>query len=234
MVKTIEAKGDSIDAAVASALAQLQKERDDVTVEVLEKGKSGFLGFGAQPALVRVSYETQPAETAVDFIDGLLSRFGVPAQVECSVDELGDTININLTGENMGAVIGRRGDTLDAIQYLTSIVANKNEEKRWHVVLDTENYRAKRRATLEKLAANTAQKAIRYKRSMALEPMSPQERRIIHAALQEYEGVSTHSVGSEPNRKVIVVPDGVKENKPREGGNRPPYRSNRGNRPERG
>ena len=99
-------------------------------------------------------------------------------------------------------------------------MANKNEEKRWHLVLDTENYRAKRRATLERLANNTAQKAIRYKRSLALEPMNPQERRIIHAALQEVEGVSTHSVGTEPNRKVIVVPDGVKESRPREGGRR--------------
>lgn len=225
MIKSVEAKGDSIDAAIANALAQLQKERDDVTVEILEKGKSGFFGIGAQPALVRVSYETSPADTAVDFLDGLLQRFGVPAQVECSVDELNDTININLVGDNMGAVIGRRGDTLDAIQYLTSIVANKNEEKRWHLVLDTENYRAKRRATLEKLATNTAQKAIRYKRSMALEPMNPQERRVIHATLQEYEGVSTYSVGTEPNRKVIVVPDGVKDSRPREGG-----RPNRGSR----
>ena len=220
MVKTVEAKGDSIDAAIAIALAQLQKERDEVTVEVLEKGKSGFFGIGAQPALVRVSYETSPADTAVDFLDGLLERFGVNARIECSVDDINETININLTGENMGAVIGRRGDTLDAIQYLTSIVANKNEEKRWHLVLDTENYRAKRRATLERLANNTAQKAIRYKRSLALEPMNPQERRIIHAALQEVEGVSTHSVGTEPNRKVIVVPDGVKESRPREGGRR--------------
>ena len=218
MVKTVEAKGDSIDAAIANALAQLQKERDEVTVEVLEKGKSGFFGIGAQPALVRVSYETSPADTAVDFLDGLLERFGVNARIECSVDDINETINI--TGENMGAVIGRRGDTLDAIQYLTSIVANKNEEKRWHLVLDTENYRAKRRATLERLANNTAQKAIRYKRSLALEPMNPQERRIIHAALQEVEGVSTHSVGTEPNRKVIVVPDGVKESRPREGGRR--------------
>ena len=116
MVKTVEAKGDSIDAAIANALAQLQKERDEVTVEVLEKGKSGFFGIGAQPALVRVSYETSPADTAVDFLDGLLERFGVNARIECSVDDINETININLTGENMGAVIGRRGDTLDAIQ----------------------------------------------------------------------------------------------------------------------
>ena len=122
----------------------------------------------------------------MDFLEGAAGRvLAWNARIECSVDDINETININLTGENMGAVIGRRGDTLDAIQYLTSIVANKNEEKRWHLVLDTENYRAKRRATLERLANNTAQKAIRYKRSLALEPMNPQERRIIHAALQE-------------------------------------------------
>lgn len=208
MVKTIEAKGDSIEAAVANALAQLGKDRDDVTVEVLEKGKSGFFGIGAQPALVRVTYESSPADKAAEFLEGLLQRFGTPARVECAAEEETDTIRINLIGENMGAVIGRRGDTLDAIQYLTSIVANKNEEKRWHIVLDTENYRAKRQATLEKLAMNTAQKAVRYKRSMALEPMNPHERRIIHAALQDFEGVTTHSVGTEPNRKVIVTPEG--------------------------
>lgn len=219
MVKSIEAKGDSIDAAVANALAQLGKDRDDVTVEVLEKGKSGFFGIGAQPALVRVSYETSPADKAAEFLQGLLQRFGTPAQVECTADEATDTIKINLIGENMGAVIGRRGDTLDAIQYLTSIVANKNEEKRWHIVLDTENYRAKRQATLEKLAVNTAQKALRYRRSIALEPMNPHERRIIHAALQEFEGVSTHSVGAEPNRKVIVAPDGVRDNRDKGGRN---------------
>ena len=163
--------------------------------------------------MVRASYETSPADTAIDVLEGLLTRFGVEAQVECSVCPEEETIRLNLVGQNMGSVIGRRGDTLDAIQYLTNIVANKNEEKRWHLVLDTENYRAKRQATLERLAVNTAQKALRYKRSMALEPMNPQERRIIHSALQDYEGVSTHSVGVEPNRKVIVVPEGARENR---------------------
>lgn len=219
MLKSIETKGDTLEAAVANALQQLGKERDDVTVEILEKGKKGFLGMGSQPALVRVSYETSPAATAEEFLAGLLNCFGVPSTLETRVEEESDTIFINISGENMGAVIGRRGDTLDSIQYLTSIVANKGEEKRWHIVLDTENYRAKRKATLEKLAVNTAQKAMRYKRSIALEPMNPQERRIIHATLQEYEGVTTHSTGTEPNRKVIVVPDGVKETKP---GSRPP------------
>ena len=204
MVKSVEAKGESIDAAVANALAQLGKERDDVTVEVLEKGKSGFFGIGAQPAVVRVSYETSPADTAIDFLEGLLTRFGVEAQVECSVCPEEETIRLNLVGQNMGSVIGRRGDTLDAIQYLTNIVANKNEEKRWHLVLDTENYRAKRIRTLQKLAEKNAEKALKYKRNITMEPMTPYERRIIHATLSGREHITTFSVGSEPKRRVVV------------------------------
>ena len=125
MVKSIEAKGDSIEAAVAAALAQLGKERDDVTVEVLEKGKSGFFGIGAQPALVRVSYENSPADKAEEFLTGLLQRFGTPARVECTVDELNDAIKINLVGENMGAVIGRRGDSVVPALYQ---ILNRNEK----------------------------------------------------------------------------------------------------------
>ena len=207
MVKSVEAKGESIDAAVANALAQLGKERDDVTVEVLEKGKNGFFGIGAQPAVVRVSYETSPADTAIDFLEGLLTRFGVEAQVECSVCPEEETIRLNLVGQNMGSVIGRRGDTLDAIQYLTNIVANKNEEKRWHLVLDTENYRAKREQNLEALARKVAGKVAKYRRSVTLEPMNAYERHVIHSALQETPGVTTYSVGTEPNRRVVVSYD---------------------------
>ncbi|MEA4921647.1 MAG: RNA-binding cell elongation regulator Jag/EloR, partial [Clostridiaceae bacterium] len=115
-------------------------------------------------------------------------------------------INLELSGENMGAIIGRRGDTLDAFQYLTSIVTNKGEEERWRVTVDTENYRQKREAALVALANKTAQKALKYKKGVALEPMNPHERRIIHSALQDVEGVTTYSTGSEPNRKVIVAP----------------------------
>lgn len=205
MVKSVEAKGESIDAAVANALAQLGKERDDVTVEVLEKGKNGFFGIGAQPAVVRVSYETSPADTAIDFLEGLLTRFGVEAQVECSVCPEEETIRLNLVGQNMGSVIGRRGDTLDAIQYLTNIVANKNEEKRWHLVLDTENYRAKREESLIKLANRMATRARKTGRRVALEPMNPYERRVLHSALQDNPYVTTHSEGEEPYRRVVIT-----------------------------
>lgn len=206
MIKVIEAKGDTIDAAIQSALATLGCDRDAVSVEVVRKPKSGFLGFGKEPAVVRVTCQTSPAGKARDFLEGLLIRFGTPAHIEVTENEEEKTIHLELSGENMGAIIGRRGDTLDAFQYLTSIVTNKDEEERWRVTVDTENYRAKREAALVALANKTAQKALKYKKPVALEPMNPHERRIIHSSLQDVEGVTTYSTGSEPNRKVIIAP----------------------------
>lgn len=208
-MKYLETKGDTIDAAVESALAQLGLSRDDVSVEVLKQPKSGFLGFGKEPALVRVSYETTPTARAADFLQGLLIRFGTPADIHAEEDIREHTIALTLTGDNMNAVIGHHGDTLDAIQYLTNIVTNRKEEERWRVTVDTENYRAKREENLAALAHKTAQKALKYRKPVALEPMNPHERRTIHATLQEVEGVTTYSVGTEPNRKVIVAPEGM-------------------------
>ena len=127
-MKYIEAKGDSIDAAVESALLQLGMSRDDVSVEVIQQPKSGFLGFGKEPAIVRVSYETTPTARAVDFLKGLLIRFGTPAEVHAQENVEERTIALTLTGDNMNAVIGHHGDTLDAIQYLVNIVTNRKEE----------------------------------------------------------------------------------------------------------
>lgn len=206
MIKVIEAKGDSIDAAILNALKELGCDRDEVSVEVVKKPKSGFFGFGKEPAIVKVTYQASPAGKAKDFLAGLLTRFGTPAHIEVTENEEEKTIHLELSGDNMGAIIGRRGDTLDAFQYLTSIVTNKDEDDRWRVTVDTENYRAKREAALIALANKTAQKALKYKKGVALEPMNPHERRIIHSALQEVEGVTTYSTGSEPNRKVIVAP----------------------------
>ena len=206
MIRVIEAKGDSIDAAIQNALNQLGCDRDEVSVEVVKKPKSGFFGFGKEPAVVKVTYQASPAGKAKDFLTGLLTRFGTPAHIEVTENEEEKTIHLELSGDNMGAIIGRRGDTLDAFQYLTSIVTNKDEDDRWRVTVDTENYRAKREAALIALANKTAQKALKYKKGVALEPMNPHERRIIHSALQEVEGVTTYSTGSEPNRKVIVAP----------------------------
>ena len=216
MRKVIETTGATIDEAIDNALLQLGCSRDDegVEIEVIARPKSGFLGFGKEPAKVRVSVEGTPAEGAAKFLEGLLVRLGTPAKIDIRENRAEKEIHMDLSGDNMGAVIGRRGETLDALQYLTTIVANRIEDDRWRVVLDTENYRAKRQETLIALANKTAARVVKYQKAVALEPMNPHERRIIHAALQSNEAVTTYSTGTEPNRKVIVALAGTepKEN----------------------
>lgn len=204
MTKFIETEAATMDAAIAQALKELEMDRDSVTVEVLEKGKNGFFGIGAVPARVRVSYEISPALTAKDFVDGLLQRMGVKGEAFAETDGEGN-IKLDIRGEDMGAVIGRRGDTLDSIQYLTSLVINKDKERHIRVSIDTEGYRRKREESLERLARKMAAKVLKYHKNMTLEPMNPYERRIIHAALQDYKGVTTYSTGSEPNRRIVVA-----------------------------
>ena len=232
MIKTLEKTARTEDEAIAAALAELGMDRDDVSVEIVERAKSGFLGIGASPAVIRVSYElpdpveekapaapaarpaAEPAAAAVvdedpdyaairQFLSGLLERMGVKAQIEISTRENGG-INVNLSGNGMGAIIGRRGETLDAIQHLTNYAVNRGSEKHLHISVDAENYRSKREESLTRLAEKMAEKAIKYKRSMALEPMNSYERHVIHTALQNYEGVTTSSTGVEPNRRVVV------------------------------
>ena len=242
MIKSIEKSAKTEDLAIAAALEELGLSRDDVTVEILERAKSGFLGFGASPAKVKVSYEVpdevvvKPAavveevvaeteeacentahEKVYNFVNGLLEHMGVRANIEITEKEDGG-INVNLSGKGMGVVIGRRGETLDAIQHLTNYAVNHGSEKRLHVSVDAEAYRAKREEALVRLAEKMAAKAIKYKRSMALEPMNSYERHVIHAALQDYEGVSTSSIGTEPNRRVVVAyekPQQELSNKPK-------------------
>ena len=242
MIKSIEKSAKTEDLAIAAALEERGWSRDDVTVEILERAKSGFLGFGASPAKVKVSYEVpdevveEPAPVVVEaaaekvvecentahekvynFVNGLLEHMGVRANIEITDKEDGG-INVNLSGKGMGVVIGRRGETLDAIQHLTNYAVNHGSEKRLHVSVDAEAYRAKREEALVRLAEKMAAKAIKYKRSMALEPMNSYERHVIHAALQDYEGVSTSSIGTEPNRRVVVAyekPQQEVSNKPK-------------------
>ena len=234
MIKYLEKTGRTEDEAVAAALAELGMDRDDVSVTVVERAKSGFLGIGASPAVVRVEYEApdEPAaqteapaaEPAQDypeirsFLTGLLSRMGTQADIEItSRDSKG--VVVNLSGPNMGAVIGRRGETLDAIQHRTNYVVNRGNDKHMHISVDAESYRAKREESLVRLAEKMAAKVIKYKRSMALEPMNSYERHIIHTALQDYEGVTTSSTGTEPNRRVVVSYD-----RPQQTGNKPQSR----------
>ena len=237
MIKSIEKSAKTEEMAIAAALEELGLTRDDVNVEILERAKSGFLGIGASPAVVKVSYEVPdevaepvaqpepevpaaPAEAPAavsaapadmdethakvyNFLSGLLEHMGVKAEIEITDKEDGG-INVNLSGKGMGMVIGRRGETLDAIQHLTNYAVNRGSDKRRHISVDAESYRAKREEALVRLAEKMAAKAIKYKRSMALEPMNSYERHVIHAALQDYEGVTTSSIGTEPNRRVVV------------------------------
>ena len=208
MLNSIEVSGKTEDEAIASALSQLGLDRDEVSIEIIERAKSGFLGIGASPAVVRVSYEVADEETSLEsrvreFLAGLLEHMGVEAEMEISEKENG-ALCVNLTGESMGVIIGRRGETLDAIQHLTNYAVNRGADKRTHISVDAENYRAKREDSLVSLAEKMAAKVIKYKRSMALEPMNSYERHVIHTALQNYEGVTTASTGTEPNRRVVV------------------------------
>jgi spoIIIJ-associated protein len=205
MIKSIEVSAKTEEEAVSSALEQLGVSRDEVSVEILERAKSGFLGLGASPALVRVSYEVQDTQRdkVENFLRGLLERMGTEAEIEITQREDGG-IDVNLSGSGMGAIIGRRGETLDAIQHLVNYSVNRGSEKRLHINVDAENYRAKREESLVHLAEKMAAKAVKYRRSMALEPMNSYERHVIHTALQDYPGVSTASIGVEPNRRVVV------------------------------
>lgn len=208
MLKSIEVSGKTEEEAVASALAQLGLTREDVSVEILERSKSGFLGLGAAPARIKVSYEVRDSiqDKVERFVSGLLTHMGAKADIEIIERENG-SLTVKLSGDSMGVIIGRRGETLDAIQHLTNYAVNRGSDKRIHISVDAENYRSKREESLVSLAKKMADKAVKYRRSMTLEPMNSYERHIIHTALQDYPGVSTSSTGTEPNRRVVVSYD---------------------------
>ena len=186
MRKEIEVTGKTEDEAIARALAELGKERDEVSVEILQRAKAGFLSLGAAPAIVKVSYEAEETqeEKVRKFLEGLLERMGVEADMTFTTRENGGLV-VSLSGSNMGPVIGRRGETLDAIQHLTNYIVNRGQEKRAHISVDAENYRSKREDSLVRLAEKMAAKVIKYRRDMALEPMNAYERHVIHTALQD-------------------------------------------------
>lgn len=281
MEKFITATGKTIDLAIEAALRELKMDRDSVSVEVLENPKSGFLGFGASPAKVKVTYEVPdeperpapalssasrskpkkaepaPAQKAINpkpinppkkaeaapkaaekpaekrerapkapkvektyapaapgskeekieaFIKGLLEHMGSDAVPHAYLGE-NDTYQVDLVGEDLGFLIGRRGETLDAIQHLTNYAINRDSSKRARINVDAENYRRKREESLKRLAQKVAGKVVKYRRSITLEPMNAYERHVIHTALQDVPGVTTYSMGTEPNRRVIVAYD---------------------------
>ncbi len=223
-----EFSGKTVDEAIEAGLAELNTTRDNVNIEVVEEGSSGFLGFNKKPAIVKLQkketvVEHTPAPAAVEtaaapakdvnaeeivkkFILDVLGAMGVEATVEAVNNAETETLEVQIIGDDMGILIGKRGQTLDSLQYLASLAVTKETQKYVKVKLDTENYRERRKETLENLAKNIAMKVKKSHKSVALEPMNPYERRIIHSALQADKFVETHSEGEEPYRKVIVTP----------------------------
>ena len=256
MLKWIETTGRSEEDAIAAALFQLGMDRDDVSVEVIERAKSGFLGFGGNPAKVRVSYEVpdeeqtapaaaeetvqeaaasaaeeqepapapqrgdevliaaeEPAPVQGDdgkaeqirtFLTGLMEHLHVQAVPEITLTPEG-SYKVVLQGQGLGAIIGRRGETLDAIQQLTNYSVNHGQSKRVRIHVDAEGYRAKREESLQRLAVKVAGKVVKYRKNVTLEPMNAYERHVIHTALQDHPNVTTYSTGTEPNRRTVVA-----------------------------
>ena len=263
----IDVTGKTEEEAIRKGLEQLGMDRDDVSVEILERAKSGFLGIGSSPARVRLTYgpeeapvaepaapkaedrparprndrpdrndrparpprtdrpqqterpekkdiptidlplcEDENAQRIVAFVTGLLEHMDSVAQVKVYEVEKG-RYKVILEGDKLGQLIGRRGETLDAIQQLTNYAVNTGSDKRIRIQMDAENYRAKREQSLESLAGKVAAKVAKYRRSVTLEPMNAYERHVIHAALQDVKGVTTYSIGTEPNRRVVVAYD---------------------------
>ncbi|MBR9945780.1 protein jag [Clostridiaceae bacterium Marseille-Q4145] len=229
-----EFTGKTVEDAVMEAAIKLETTSDRMEYEVLEKGSNGFLGIGSKPARIRARKVMETAECAEKFLMDVLEAMDLKATVSMEENKEERTLDIDLAGDDMGVLIGKRGQTLDSLQYLVSLVVNKGEDDYIRVKVDTENYRQRRKDTLENLAKNIASKVRRTGKPVTLEPMNPYERRVIHSALQNDRYVETHSEGEEPFRKVVVsLKEGVQpreNNRYRRYNNGPGRRSGNYNR----
>lgn len=200
----MEKTAKTVQEAIQSALEELSTDENNVNVEILDEGNKGIFGLiGNKMARVRVTIKESSGDIAKKFLLDVFKKMQVEADLD--LEETDDSVLLKIKGKDIGIIIGRRGDTLDALQYLSSLVVNKNQENYKRVVLDVENYRQKREETLVKLANRLAEKVIKYKKPVTLEPMNPYERRIIHSSLQNHNFVETYSTGEEPNRKVVIT-----------------------------
>lgn len=198
-------EGKTVDEAITNASIELGIASSDLVYEVETEGSTGFLGMFAKPAIIKVQPKVPMDKRAKEFLDKLFTAMKVETEVKIQMDAENSAMDIELSGPDMGILIGKRGQTLDSIQYLTSLYVNKESDSYIRVKIDTENYRERRKETLENLAKNIAYKVKRTRRSVYLEPMNPYERRIIHSALQNDKYVCTKSEGEEPYRKVVVM-----------------------------
>lgn len=204
----IEVSAKTVNEAITEACQKLSVTSDRLDYQVIEEGSAGFLGIGSKPAVIKaaVKIEKIPVfDVAEKFLHDVFNAMNMAVTVDVNYDEEKRTMDIEISGDDMGVLIGKRGQTLDSLQYLVSLVVNKEVEEYIRVKLDTENYRERRKETLENLAKNIAYKVKRTKRSVSLEPMNPYERRIIHSALQNDKYVTTYSEGEEPFRRVVVA-----------------------------
>lgn len=206
-----EFSGKTVDEAITEALLYFETTSEKLEYEVLEKENTGVLGMFKKPARIKAKIPFSIENEAKTFLSGVLNAMNIAAEIDVFYDEVNENVDINLKGEDMGILIGKRGQTLDSLQYLVSLVVNKGSEKYLKVKVDTENYRERRKETLENLAKNIAFRVKKAHKPISLEPMNPYERRIIHSALQNDKYVETHSEGDEPFRKVVVsLKKGVK------------------------
>lgn len=200
-----EFTGKTEEDALTEAKIALGATTDEIEYEVIEKGTTGFLGIGSKPAVIKARKKGSIEDIARTFLSDVFGAMNMEVEIIINVDESDRMMDIELKGDNMGLLIGKRGQTLDSLQQLTNLAVNKKSDSYYRVKLDTENYRKRRKDTLENLAKNIAYKVKRTKRPVSLEPMNPFERRVIHSALQNDRYVTTHSEGEEPYRHVVVA-----------------------------
>ena len=201
----IEISAKNVDDAITQATVQLGITSDQLEYEVLDKGSTGFLGIGSKNAVIKARKKFSIDENVVEFLSSIFDAMKMEVEILVAVNEEEHIIEVELKGDDMGILIGKRGQTLDSLQYLTNLAINKHSDEYYKVKIDTEDYRKRRKETLENLAKNIAYKVKRTKRPVSLEPMNPFERRIIHSALQNDRYVTTHSEGDEPYSHVVVT-----------------------------
>ncbi len=201
----IEISSKTVNDAITEACQKFLVTSEKLDYIVVDEGSAGFLGIGSKPAVIKARVKASISDKAKDFLNEVFEAMNMVVVIDAKYDEESRNLNIDLSGDEMGVLIGKRGQTLDSLQYLVSLVVNKESEEYIRVKVDTEDYRKRRKETLENLAKNIAYKVKRTKRSVSLEPMNPYERRIIHSALQNDKYVTTHSEGEEPFRRVVVT-----------------------------
>ena len=200
----IEVSARTVDDAITEALIKLGATSDQIEYEVIEKGSTGFLGIARKDAVIKVRKKYSVEGDITEFLQKIFAAMDLKVEIIIEKAEDGNTYNVELKGDDMGILIGKRGQTLDAVQYLASIVQNKNSETHCRVIINAEKYREKREKTLQMLARRLADKCIKSGKSVRLEPMNPYERKVIHSTLQSNPKVTTRSEGTEPNRRVVI------------------------------